>query len=67
MHLHLQDVVSEEPERFFISEIVREQIFTQYREEIPYSSTVSPSCQASFNRGYAPSSCKDLCVKHAVS
>jgi len=37
----VQDSVSEEPERFFIAEIVREQIFLQYREEVPYSSTVS--------------------------
>ena len=36
----VQDVVSEEPERFFIGEIVREQIFLQYQQEIPYSSTV---------------------------
>lgn len=39
----LQTVVSEEPERFFIAEIVREQIFLQYREEVPYSSTVRSS------------------------
>lgn len=35
-----QDVVSEAPERFFIAEIVREQVFLQYQQEIPYSSTV---------------------------
>jgi GTPase len=34
------DIVSEHPERFFISEIVREKIFEMYKEEIPYSTTV---------------------------
>jgi GTP-binding protein Era len=34
------DVMSDEPERFFVSEIIREQVFLQYKEEIPYSSTV---------------------------
>ncbi|KAM7250695.1 hypothetical protein ACFE04_022578 [Oxalis oulophora] len=31
-----KDIVSEHPERFFVSEIVREKIFMQYRKEIPY-------------------------------
>ena len=35
-----QDIVSEHPERFFVSEIVREKIFMQYRREIPYSCQV---------------------------
>lgn len=34
------DIVSEHPERFFVSEIVREKIFEMFREEIPYSTTV---------------------------
>ena len=34
------DVISNEPERFFVSEIIREQIFLRYAEEIPYSTTV---------------------------
>ncbi len=34
------DVVSEHPERFFVSEIIREKIFEKFREEIPYSTTV---------------------------
>lgn len=34
------DVVSEHPERFFVAEIIREKIFLQYQEEIPYSTTV---------------------------
>jgi len=34
------DVVSQEPERFFVSEIIREAIFHRYGEEIPYSSAV---------------------------
>ncbi len=34
------DIVSEQPERFFVSEIIREKIFEKYRDEIPYSATV---------------------------
>ncbi len=34
------DIVSEQPERFFVSEIIREKIFEKYRDEIPYSTTV---------------------------
>lgn len=33
-------MVSEQPERFFVSEIIREQIFVQYDQELPYSSQV---------------------------
>jgi len=31
-----KDIVSEHPERFFVAEILREKIFIQYRQEIPY-------------------------------
>jgi GTPase len=34
------DIVSDENERFFVSEIIREKIFEQYMEEIPYSCEV---------------------------
>ncbi len=34
------DIVSEHPERFFVSEIIREKIFVQFSEEIPYSTEV---------------------------
>ena len=34
------DVVSEQTERFFVGEIIREKIFEIFREEIPYSTTV---------------------------
>ncbi len=34
------DVVSEQPERFFVAEIIREKIFAYFREEVPYSTTV---------------------------
>lgn len=37
-----QDIASEHPERFFVGEIVREKIFVQYRQEIPYSCQVYP-------------------------
>jgi GTP-binding protein Era len=35
-----EDIVAEENERFFVSEIVREKIFELYKEEIPYSTEV---------------------------
>ena len=34
------DDISDENERFFVSEIIREKIFEQYRDEIPYSCEV---------------------------
>ena len=34
------DIVSEHPEKFFVSEIIREKIFDTFREEIPYSASV---------------------------
>lgn len=34
------DIVSEQNERFFVGEIVREKIFLKCREEVPYSTTV---------------------------
>ncbi|GIV59667.1 MAG: GTPase Era [Rhodothermaceae bacterium] len=36
-----RDMLSEHPERFFIAEIIREKIFQQYRDEIPYSTQVN--------------------------
>jgi len=35
-----KDQISEQPERFFIAEMVREKIFEQFRKEIPYSTQV---------------------------
>lgn len=34
------DIISTAPERFFVSELVREKIFKQFSEEIPYSTEV---------------------------
>ena len=34
------DVVSQAPEKFFVAEIIREKIFEQFSEEIPYSTSV---------------------------
>jgi GTPase len=34
------DIVSEHPEKFFVAELIREQVFLRYSEEIPYSTTV---------------------------
>ncbi|MEX2564983.1 MAG: GTPase Era [Cyclobacteriaceae bacterium] len=36
-----KEELSDRPERFFASEIIREKIFTQYKKEIPYSTEVS--------------------------
>ncbi len=38
--LYPLDIVSEHPERFFASEIIREKVFLACREEVPYSTTV---------------------------
>jgi GTP-binding protein Era len=35
-----QDQITEHPERFFVAEIIREQIFRKFKEEIPYATTV---------------------------
>lgn len=35
-----EEMVTEHPERFFVSELIREQIFQQYSEEIPFSTAV---------------------------
>lgn len=36
-----KDIASEHPERFFVGEIIREKIFIQYRNEVPYASQVN--------------------------
>ncbi|MDE3058169.1 MAG: GTPase Era [Bacteroidota bacterium] len=38
--LYPPDIISEAPEKFFVSEIIREKIFEQFSEEIPYSTAV---------------------------
>jgi len=38
--LYPLDIVSEQSQRFFVSEIIREKIFFKCQEEIPYSATV---------------------------
>ncbi|QQR98030.1 MAG: GTPase Era [Sphingobacteriales bacterium] len=35
-----KDAITDRPERFFVSEIVREKILTNYKQEIPYSTEV---------------------------
>ncbi len=34
------DMLTEQPERFFVSEFIREQIFLYFREEVPYATEV---------------------------
>jgi len=36
-----KDTITDRPERFFVAEIIREQIFLQFEEEIPYGTEVS--------------------------
>ena len=36
-----RDIISEQPERFFIAEIIREKIFETFRQEVPYSVQVN--------------------------
>ncbi|MBR9976469.1 MAG: GTPase Era [Bacteroidetes bacterium] len=38
--LYPEDMLSDAPERFFVSEIIREKIFEQYRQEVPYATEV---------------------------
>ena len=52
--MNSQDIVSEHPERFFVSEIVREKIFMQYHREVPYA------CQVCNWKHH------DQLVKHAI-
>ncbi len=35
-----QDMITEHPERFFVGELIRQQIFQNYSEEIPFSTAV---------------------------
>ena len=39
--LYPAEMISEHPERFFVAEIIREKVFEKFRQEIPYSSTVT--------------------------
>lgn len=38
--LYDPDILTEQPERFFVSEIIREHIFKQFKHEVPYSTEV---------------------------
>ena len=39
--LRPQDVVAQQSERFFVAEILREKIFLQFAQEVPYCTAVS--------------------------
>lgn len=39
--LYPDDILSEQPERFFVSEIIREKIFERFRQEVPYATQVN--------------------------
>lgn len=36
-----EDMLTEKPERFFVSELIREEIFSQLRQEVPYAIAVT--------------------------
>jgi len=36
-----KEMISEHPERFFVAEIIREKVFQQFHEEVPYSTQVN--------------------------
>ncbi len=38
--LYPTDIMSEQPERFFVAEFIREQVFLQFRQEVPYATAV---------------------------
>ena len=38
--LYPTDIISEQPERFFVAEFIREKVFEQFRQEVPYSTAV---------------------------
>ncbi|MBN1447708.1 MAG: GTPase Era [Bacteroidetes bacterium] len=38
--LYPPDLLSDQPERFFVAEIIREKIFEQFRQEVPYATDV---------------------------
>lgn len=40
--LYPKEQVSEQPEKFFVSEIMRERVFELYDQEIPYATQVLP-------------------------
>lgn len=40
----MQDIVSELPERFFVSEIIRKHVFLQYMQEVPYNVAGDAPC-----------------------
>lgn len=39
--LYPKGIVSEQPERFFVSELIREKIFALYEQEVPYCTQAS--------------------------
>lgn len=41
MPFYPTDMITDHPERFFVTEIIREKIFQKYGEEIPYSTSVA--------------------------
>lgn len=40
-HLYPEDVIAEQPERFFVAELIREAAFQQLSDELPYAINVS--------------------------
>ena len=59
--LYPKDVVAEASERFFVSEIIRRQVFLQYRQELPYHVAVQV---VEFKERRAPA--KSLVKAHVI-
>jgi GTP-binding protein Era len=38
--LYPTDIISQQPERFFVAELIREQVFAKFRQEVPYATAV---------------------------
>ncbi len=55
--LYPTDILSTAPERFFVSELIREKIFEQFSEEVPYSTEVEVE---EFKEQYEQSGRKDV-------
>jgi GTP-binding protein Era len=61
--LYPMDIISSAPERFFVSELIREKIFKQFQEEVPYSTEVVVEV---FEENYERDSTRKDVVKCAI-
>ena len=50
--LYPPDILSEQPERFFVSELIREEMFNQLEQELPYATAVKVETFEERNKTY---------------